>query len=113
MEGRRRERAGGVFGRPVPAVAARTRRPLVHRGAIIATLKKADVERLLSDYDADPIGALCHALRIVFDLPDGDWIGLLAMAPIDDERRLALMHGDPARLDELAAELNEHRTLGS
>ncbi|HEY7627888.1 MAG TPA: hypothetical protein VH761_12500 [Ilumatobacteraceae bacterium] len=55
---------------------------------------------------------MCHALRVVFDLPDGDWVGLLAIAPIDDERRMALMHGDQASLDALAAELNERRTLG-
>ena len=70
------------------------------------------MERLLSDYDVDQIGALCTALRTLFDMPGGDWVGLLAMAPIDDTRRLALMHGDQARLDELVTELNEHRTLG-
>ena len=85
---------------------------MVDRGETIATLRKADVERLLSDYDHDPIAALCHALRVVFDLPDGDWVGLLAIAPIGEERRMALMHGDQSSLDALAAELNERRTLG-
>ncbi len=77
----------------------------------IAQLKKTQVERLLTDYDADPVAALSAALRIVLAAPDAEWGELLAAAPLDDTRRRLLIDGDEASLDQLAAELNERRDL--
>ena len=84
---------------------------MVDRGTLIAALTKAQVERLLDDYDADPIGALTTALRRVLRMPDATWPELLAAAPIDAGRRQLLLSGDQASLDRLAAELNERRGL--
>ena len=87
-------------------------RGTVDRGTVIARLKKLDVERLLNDYDADPIGALTAALRRVLHMPDAAWAELLAAAPFDASRRQLLLSADEASLDQLAAELNERRSLG-
>ena len=84
---------------------------MVDRGALIAALTKAQVERLLADYDADPIGALTTALRRVLHLPHATWAELLAAAPIDAGRRALLLSGDQTSLDRLVAELNERRGL--
>jgi len=84
---------------------------MVDRGTLIAALTKAQVERLLAAYDADPIGALTTALRRVMRMPDATWPELLAAAPIDAGRRRLLLSGDEASLDRLAAELNERRCL--
>ena len=84
---------------------------MVDRGTLIAALTKAQVERLLADYDADPIGSLTRALRRVLRMPDATWPELLAAAPIDAGRRQLLLSGDQASLDRLAAELNERRRL--
>ena len=74
-------------------------------------LRKVDVERMLGDYDDDPVGTLTEALRIVFEAPTSTWDELLARATLTDERRVALVQRDPGALDALAAELNEVRTL--
>ena len=84
---------------------------MVDRGTLIAALTKTQVERLLADYDADPIGALRTALRRVLRMPDATWAELLAAAPIDAGRRQLLLSGDQTSLDRLAAELNERRRL--
>jgi hypothetical protein len=84
---------------------------MVDRGTLIAALTKADVERLLTDYDADPIDALTRALRRVLRMPDATWPELLAAAPIDADRRQLLLSAEQASLDRLAAELNERRRL--
>ena len=84
---------------------------MVDRGTVIAALRKTDVERLLTDYDADPIGALTTALRRVLQMGDATWTELLAAAPLDAGRRRLLLSGDEASLDRLAAELNERRSL--
>jgi hypothetical protein len=81
------------------------------RGRLIARLKKVDVERLLAEYDADPIGALTAAMRIALELPDATWPTLLAAAPIAAARREKLLAGDEASLDQLARELNEVRSV--
>jgi hypothetical protein len=75
-------------------------------------LKKVEAERLLADYDADPIAALATALRIVLDMPDATWPALVAAAPIDADQRRRLVVADIGSLDQLATELNEHRGLG-
>lgn len=82
-----------------------------HRGTVIARLKKAHAERLLSGYDSDPIAALTAALRVVLEMPDASWVALIAVAPIDATRRQLLLATDETALDQLAAELNERRTL--
>jgi hypothetical protein len=46
-------------------------------------------------------------------MPDATWAELLAAAPLDEIRRQSLMSSDEASLDQLAAELNERRSLGS
>jgi hypothetical protein len=74
-------------------------------------LKKADVERLLAGYDADPVGSLTVALRTVLDRPHDDWPSLVAAAPFTSDRRAALVSGDQTALDVLARELNELRDL--
>ena len=76
-------------------------------------LKKAHVEALLRDYDSDPINALTAALRVVLDRPGDDWLALLDGAALAADRLRRLQARDPATLDELAAELNEARGLGS
>lgn len=73
-------------------------------------LKKADVERLLDDYDGDPVGALTAALRVVLD-SEGDFAALVVAAGLPPERRSALLAHEPRSLDELLVDLNELRTL--
>ena len=84
---------------------------MADRGTVIARLKKIDVERLLTDYDADPIGALSTVLRKVLRMPHATWAELLDAAPIDAGRRQLLLSADEASLDQLAAELNERRSV--
>lgn len=76
-------------------------------------LKKADVEALLHDYDANPVGALTAALRVALDEPALEWTALVKAAGFSCARRIRLQGNDPAALDELAAELNELRTVAS
>jgi hypothetical protein len=66
---------------------------------------------MLAAYDADPVGALAAALAVVVDRPGATWEASLAAADLADGRRRALLAGDLGALDELAAELNELRTL--
>ena len=74
-------------------------------------LTKAEAAALLRDYDSDPSRALGSALGAVLGLTDHTWAEMLAAAPISDTRRAALLSGDERALDDLAAELNELRTL--
>lgn len=74
-------------------------------------LKKSHVEALLRNYDSDPIGALTEALRVALDKPGADWAALLSAAALPTERRNRLQAGEQLALDELAAELNEARSL--
>lgn len=74
-------------------------------------LRKADVEALLDRYDADPVGALTVALRRVLDRPAACWEELLDASALPASRLAALRAGDQRSLDELAAELNEQRSL--
>lgn len=75
----------------------------------MTVLRKVDVERLLRDYDRDPVAALTDALRIVLDAPTDSWTELVRRAAFDDARRAMLLAGDQSALDGLAAELNEQR----
>ena len=79
-------------------------------------LTKRDVETMMRGYDADPVAALTVALRRTLEMAGDaapDWADLLAAAPLPDDRREALVRGDQAALDDLAAELNEERRLGN
>ncbi len=77
----------------------------------MTTLRKSEVERMMAGYDDDPVASLTVALRIALDRPDDDWIALVNGAWCSCTRRIRLHALDPAALDELAAELNEQRTL--
>jgi hypothetical protein len=77
----------------------------------VKRLKKADVEALLGSYDADPKAALSRALAVVLDRPGDAWAELLAAAPLSDHLRQRLELDDVSAFDELAAALNELRTL--
>ena len=99
--------------------------------AAVRRLTKRDVEDLLERYDEDPIGALSAALRRVLgDGPDRDdptasttpptggppderaaWASVVRSVGFDRDRETALLAGDHAALDALAAELNELRTI--
>lgn len=74
-------------------------------------LTKFDAERLLADYDHDPLAALTAALRVALDRPGDEWTALVKAAGFTCARRIRLQAADPAALDELAAELNELRAL--
>ncbi|HEY4610468.1 MAG TPA: hypothetical protein VFE86_15760 [Ilumatobacteraceae bacterium] len=80
-------------------------------GTLTVRLKKRDVERLLNDYDADPIAALTVALRTTLAMPAGTWESLLRAASIEPNLRERLLKGELAALDRLAVELNERRCL--
>jgi hypothetical protein len=88
-------------------------RGTVDRGTAIARLKKLDVERLLAGYDTDSIASLTAALRIALDMPDAGWAALIAAAPFDADRRGRLLSHDVSSLDQLAAELNEFRSINT
>ena len=74
-------------------------------------MKKADVEWMLAVYDADPIGTLTAALRIVLERPGATWPELIGALPFTDTRRTALLLGEERTLDALVAELNERRDV--
>ena len=79
----------------------------------MSRLKKADVERLMNGYDADPVGALTAALRIALDQPEGEWTAMVKAAGFNCAQRIRLQGHDPAALDELLTHLNELRTTPS
>lgn len=95
-----RDRYEGWF---APHVARR-----IAAGRSARSLGKADAERLMNEYDEDPVGALTTALRIVTGRPYASWETLVAMLP--DRARLASL--ETSSLDRLAAEMNETRTIG-
>ncbi len=66
---------------------------------------------MLREFDADPIGTLTIALRVVLERGDATWPELVAAAQLTDTRSVALLVGEHRALDELATELNELRTL--
>src|SRR3954454_8530625 len=111
MERRGREGPRGVFRRSILGPAGRTRRALEDGGTLTVRLKKRDVERLLNDYDGDPIAALTAALRTTLAMPPATRESLLGAAPIGSDERERLLKGELAALDRLAVELNERRCL--
>ena len=78
---------------------------------VVTRLGKAHVEALLATYDAGPVAALTAAMRIALDAPTLEWEELLQLADFSSDRRRLLLDGEPSALDQLAAELNELRTL--
>jgi hypothetical protein len=80
-------------------------------------LGKRHVEELLGRYDDDPETALVTALRVVLGRPTtgdpdpGELDRLVALAGVDATRADAIAERRPEALDQLAAELNELRTL--
>ena len=85
-------------------------RGLTPRHSTPRRLNKAEAVALLDGYDTSPQGALTVALRIVLGRPDATWAELLAHEALAD-RRGELASGDRTAMDDLAAELNELRTL--
>jgi hypothetical protein len=79
----------------------------------MGVLRKSDVERMLTAYDDDPVGALTAAMRLVFDAPDLGWTELVKVADFTCATRIRLQAGEPAALDALVRELNETRTVTS
>jgi hypothetical protein len=77
----------------------------------VRRLTKREVETLLRAYDHDPVSALTRSLRIVLGRAGDDFDELIAHADLDDQHRRRLLQRRPDALDELAAELNERRTL--
>jgi hypothetical protein len=74
-------------------------------------LTKRDAEDLMNSYDANPLQALTHALRIVTGMPDASWNSLIAQVTTDLNQRKLLYTFDQQCLDQLAQRLNESRTL--
>jgi hypothetical protein len=74
-------------------------------------LRKADVERMMASFDADPVAALSGALAHILGFDDADWASLLARCEFPGERTTALLRGDQAALDALLRDLNELRTI--
>jgi hypothetical protein len=77
----------------------------------VRRLTKREVETLLREFDHDPVGALTTSLRIVLDRPDDNFDQLISHADLAGQRRQRLLERRADALDELAAELNERRTL--
>ncbi|HEX9258175.1 MAG TPA: hypothetical protein VF855_01465 [Acidimicrobiales bacterium] len=74
-------------------------------------LTKYDAEALMALVDTEPVGVLTRMLQKVLDRPDATWAELVDTAPLPPERKVALLARDPEALYDLAAELNELRTL--
>jgi len=72
-------------------------------------LKKNQVEKLMSAYDTDPIGALTSALRVVTGHHRAPWEHLASLLPMQVRKKL--LDGETSALDLLTAELNETRTV--
>ena len=77
-----------------------------------ARLAKRDVEALLQHYDTDAVGALTVALRkVLAAYEDASFEALVERAALEPTFAERLRARDTAALDELAARLNEQRTL--
>jgi len=68
------------------------------------------VERLLAEYEGDPVGALTRALQVALE-SDASWPELIEAATKDVARRRQLLALDVGALDGLVRELNELRGL--
>ena len=72
-------------------------------------LKKNDVEKLLLNYDKNPISSITEALQIVLGRTFYQWPDLIAALPIDAVRQQLLLTKESQHLDYLVQELNELR----
>lgn len=72
-------------------------------------LKKKDVEKLLLNYDKNPISSITEALQIVLGRTFCQWPDLITALPIDAVRLQLLLAKDSQHLDHLVQELNELR----
>jgi hypothetical protein len=77
----------------------------------VTELKKRDVERLMADYDTNPVGALTTALQVTLDEPELEWTALVKAAGFSCARRIRLQAQETAALDELLVQLNEARAV--
>jgi hypothetical protein len=77
----------------------------------VTELKKRDVERLMADYDQNPVGALTAALQVALDEPELEWTALVKAAGFSCARRIRLQAQETAALDELLVQLNEARAI--
>lgn len=77
----------------------------------MTALRKRDVEALWQRFDADPVGALGDALRVVLGTDEADWTALVKAAGFTCARRILLQARDQSALDDLARELSEMRSL--
>lgn len=81
----------------------------IRASRIARTLKKSEVEALMSAYDSDPVGALTSALRVVTGHDHATWEHIVSLLP--ERQRLQLIEAETSAMDLLAAELNETRTV--
>ena len=76
-----------------------------------ATLSKRDVERMLDEYDRDPLAALLTAMRIVLGRPYATWLTAVLESCDDVKKRQQLLNSEQSALDDIARELNETRMI--
>jgi hypothetical protein len=77
----------------------------------VARLTKRDAEVLMDLVDRDPIAVLTTMLGKVLDRPGAQWETLVRWGEFPADRAARLLAHDHHALYELAAELNELRTL--
>ncbi len=76
-----------------------------------AMLSKRDVERMLAEYDRDPVAALLAAMRIVLGRPFASWQTAMIECCAGANKMQQLLDFDQSALDDLARELNETRVI--
>jgi hypothetical protein len=74
-------------------------------------LTKRDAEALTDLIDREPLGVLTRMLGKVLDLPHAPWETLVEKAGFPPARAARLLAAERTALYDLAAELNELRTL--
>lgn len=79
--------------------------------ATAAMLSKRDVERMLNEFDRDPLAALLTAMRIVIGRPFATWQTAVIEYGCDRDVGQRLLNFDQSALDDLARELNETRMI--
>lgn len=79
--------------------------------AMATSLSKRDVERMLDEYDSDPLAALLTAMRIVIGRPFATWQTAALECGASANKQQQLLNFDLGAFDDLARELNETRTI--